>query len=218
MAGGLDGAVGHHVAGGGKSDRARLVHRGLRVVVEDASAEKLQKLYEQLLQGHAMDCLDALVAVLIEAQDVDAGRLRDLAEWLAREAPDREPVKFAVALLGITGGREQRDLLMTLGRHEEMTLYVAVAISNIFGDEAEPLLFELAHEVEGWGRIHIVERLAETGDPAVKAWLVRHGYRNAIMFEYLAYTCADAGELLRELEVEPVTPRSCGGRATSSRR
>jgi hypothetical protein len=40
--------------------------------------------------------------------------------------------------------------------------------------------------VAGWGRIQTVRRLAGTQDPQIKAWLLRHGFRNQIMDEYLA--------------------------------
>ena len=45
----------------------------------------------------------------------------------------------------------------------------------------------------------LVERLADTQAHDIKRWLVREGYRNTIMYEYLAYTCATAGALAEEL-------------------
>ena len=71
-------------------------------------------------------------------------------------------------------------------------------------DEPDVVLWELAKTVDGWGRIHIVERLAETERPEIKDWLLREGYRNSIMYEYLAYTCATAGNLLTALSGEHV--------------
>jgi hypothetical protein len=100
---------------------------------------------------------------------------------------------------------------LTLGRHEEFTLYAAVALSNIAGADAEPMLFDLAQHVDGWGRIQVVERLAETHDPRVKEWMLREGYRNSVMNEYLAYTCATAGGLRTELEKESVDPELLRG-------
>jgi hypothetical protein len=125
-------------------------------------------------------------------------RLHAVARWLATEAPDREPVKTAIAILGILQGGEDRDLLLTLGRHEEFTLYAAVALQNTEGN-AVPLLWELGKEVTGWGRIQIIERLAGTEDERIKAWLLREGYRNDIMNEYTALVCAETGDLLKAL-------------------
>jgi hypothetical protein len=60
-------------------------------------------------------------------------------------------------------------------------------------------LWTLAKNVDGWGRIHVVERLAQTENPHIKDWLLREGFRNSVMYEYLAYTCATAGGLVAAL-------------------
>ena len=62
----------------------------------------------------------------------------------------------------------------------------------------------MAKYVEGWGRVHLVERLAETTNPEIKEWLLREGYKNSIMYEYLAYPCAVGGNLLAALQREAV--------------
>ena len=64
---------------------------------------------------------------------------------------------------------------------------------------------KLAQKVDGWGRIQIVERLTNYPlSSASKDWLLRAGYQNSIMNEYLAYTCAVAGELDKVLEQESI--------------
>ena len=62
----------------------------------------------------------------------------------------------------------------------------------------------MAKNVDGWGRIQVVERLAETDDAEIKNWLLREGYQNSVMYEYLAYTCASAGGLLAALSENKV--------------
>ncbi len=212
-AGAMDGAFGHHGGGGTEKTRAKLLHRALKVVLEDASSGKVKKLYGQLLQEGVLDFIDPLLVHIVERHDLDAERLEELAVWLAKNAPDREPVKFAIAILGITQGSDNSALLLTLGRHEEFTLYSAVALSNTAGAGAEKMLFELGQHVDGWGRISIVERLADTTDPEIKSWMLREGYRNSIMYEYLAYTCAVAGGLRAELEKKTVDPEILDGAA-----
>jgi hypothetical protein len=81
--------------------------------------------------------------------------------------------------------------------------FCAVALSNLSNDP-EPSLWRLARNVNGWGRIHVVERLAQTENPEIKNWLLREGYRNSVMYEYLAYTCAVAGGLLSALSEDTV--------------
>ena len=211
VAGGLDGAVGHHVGGGSDKSRASVLHRALKVVLDDASAVKVKTLYDQLLQVSLLGFIDPLLRRIIEKQDLDADRLEALALWIAKNSPDREPVKFAIALLGMIPGSDHAELLLALGRHEELTLYSAVALTNAAGGEAERKLFELAKHVDGWGRIQVVERLAKTSDAEIKAWMLREGYKNSVMYEYLAYTCAVAGGLRGALEREAVDPAVLGG-------
>ena len=41
----------------------------------------------------------------------------------------------------------------------------------------------------------MVRRLKDTTDPEIQAWMLREGFRNNIMDEYLACICARAGKL-----------------------
>jgi hypothetical protein len=52
-----------------------------------------------------------------------------------------------------------------------------------------------------------VERLRETTDPDIRSWILREGYRNSIMHEYLAYIAATTGGLLEALRAETVDRR-----------
>jgi hypothetical protein len=64
--------------------------------------------------------------------------------------------------------------------------------------------FAIRRRVHGWGRIEVVERLADATDPEIKEWLVRDGYKNAVMYEYLAQICATAGGLAERLAAADV--------------
>src|SRR5207237_8938078 len=121
-------------------------------------------------------------------------RLYELARSFVTEAPDREPVKFGIALLGLFRQPADQELFHTLGRHDEFTLFCAVALANASEDHDETL-WKLARIGTGWARVHAVERLAQTENPAIKDWLLREGFRNSIMYEYLAGTCARARRL-----------------------
>ena len=108
---------------------------------------------------------------------------------LATESPDREPVKFGIALLGLFGQQNDEELLQTLGLHDEFSYSCAVALANSAQDR-DGALWALAQHTHGWGRIHVVERLADTTNAEIKDWLIRDGFRNSIMYEYLACICA----------------------------
>lgn len=205
VAGGLDGAFQHHAEGGNDRARAEALYKVLSEALSKGTEKNLKTLYELLRQDQLIDFIDPLIEVIIEEGRTDrtlpADRLHRLARWLALEAPDRGPVKFGIAMLGLVEleDTDDRPLFQTLGRHEEFTLYAVVSILGRYED-AERELFDLAKHVNGWGRIQIVERFSETQDPEIKAWLLREGFRNSVMYEYLAHTAATAGGLLQELK------------------
>jgi hypothetical protein len=53
------------------------------------------------------------------------------------EAPDREPVKFGIAILGLFRQPADEELFQALGRHDEFTLFCAVALTNSSEDHDE---------------------------------------------------------------------------------
>jgi hypothetical protein len=167
------------------------------------SAQALKRAYDLLSDEKALAMADPLLEAVLARKDLDLERLRSFARWLVTRAPDRTAVKIGVALLGIFRGDADRDLFLTLGRHDEFTLFAAVALQNSLPDP-EPALFELAKSVDGWGRIQTVERLKATKDPGVKRWMLREGYKNSIMYEYLAHLCASVGDLRSALDAPEV--------------
>jgi hypothetical protein len=110
-------------------------------------------------------------------------------------------VKFAIAMLGLFKEGGTSEVVRALGRHEEFTLFAVVAIAGQ-AENPDLELWELAKGVNGWGRIYCVERLAGTTNTAIKAWLLRAGFRNSVMDEYIAHLAADTGDLVDELRQE----------------
>jgi hypothetical protein len=199
-AGALDGVFGHH----GGSDEAvskkvQEILQAIRDLIGKASDKNAAHLYSLLLENNTLSFVDPLLEAITTAEKLDHGRLHTVALWLAMEAADREVVKTAISILGLFQGNENRDVLMTLGKHEEFTLYSVVALQNT-QDDPENALWQLAQHVRGWGRIHILERLSETKDQYIKDWLLREGYQNEIMYEYTALICAQTGELHQALQ------------------
>lgn len=192
--GALDGVLGHHAGQVGGDVVARRILDAISASVVRRSSSEVAKLYEMLRSHSAMEYVDPLLeAIRAGERQVDADGLHALAHWLATMAPDREVVKVAIGLLGCVRGYEDMEVLLTLGSHEEFTVFVAVALRNTIA-KPDRVLWRLAQSVDGWGRIQTVERLRDTSDPEIKGWLLRDGYRNSVMDEYLAYTCAMAGE------------------------
>jgi hypothetical protein len=210
--GALDGVFGHHGAGDETQSAAEAILAELQAVTEKATNERAKRLYSLLSKCSTIDHVDALLPMITRSAKLQTDRVRAVARWLVTGAPDREPVKTAVAILGVVSHGEDRDLLTTLGRHEEFTLYSAAALQHSEA-ESEPLLWELAQHVTGWGRIQLIERLASTNDERIKAWLLRTGCRNDIMDEYTALICARTGSLvdaLRQLDADKELVKGAG--------
>jgi hypothetical protein len=193
-AGALDGVFGHHVNRSSDGERVTELAEALLSLLDRADAENLKRLYRLATREALLGIVDRLTDRLRDAGDVQASRVHALGSVLAREAPHREAVKLGLALVGSVEA-DDTELILALGVHDEFTLFAAVALVNQNGDHAERALFQLAQRVEGWGRIQVVERLLEATDPEVQAWLLREGFRNSVMDEYLAYTAAMGGKL-----------------------
>ena len=196
-AGAMDGVGTHHM-GGSDGEGATALLSLVLDYCKAPSVENKLKVYEQVIRTCAVSVIDPFTQGLRQASEINFNRLYELAKSFATEATDREPVKLGIALLGLFDQEQDKELFRTLGRHDEFTLFCAVALANVKGDP-ELELWDLGKGVHGWGRIHVVERLAKTDDPAIKDWLLREGYKNSVMYEYLAYTCATGGDLLSAL-------------------
>ncbi|MDH5181295.1 MAG: hypothetical protein OEZ39_06635 [Gammaproteobacteria bacterium] len=198
--GALDGVFGHHQSGEGDHDHAATIAGLVKAIAEESDKDALSELYQALQQDEIISSIDAVIDEIIKLEVPIEPELNKQMVFLARRAADRGPVKFAIALLGLMGKPENLEIIKTLGLHEEFTLYSAVAITNLL-DDPEIELLDLAQRVDGWGRIHIVERLVETNKKKIKDWIFNEGFRNSIMDEYLVYIAATTGELNKRLKV-----------------
>lgn len=199
--GAMDGVLGHH-AGGDESSADEFVRIIQKYCLAPTAQNKLQ-LYRFVLDNDVLHQIDAILSRLSDLDTLNHERLYELAMSFLKDSPDREPVKLGAAILGMYRVPENEPLFQLLGRHDEFTLYAAVALANI-SDDPDMALWELAKNVHGWGRVQVVERLAGTEIESIKDWMVREGFRNNVMYEYLAFTCATTGELMAKLSEEVV--------------
>lgn len=196
----MDGAFGHHGGSADAEETVSAVVEALEALTNRATDEHAARLYSILTSHSTLGYADQLLQRIAGSQTLDPDRVHAVAYWLATEAADREPVKLGIALLGLVPHDDDREVLLTLGRHEEFTLYVTVALQNR-EPNADRTLFGLARQVTGWGRVHLVERLADTQSDEIRAWMLREGYQNDIMWEYTALICARSGGLLEALRL-----------------
>ncbi|WP_052487465.1 hypothetical protein [Gordoniibacillus kamchatkensis] len=202
VAGGMDGAFGHHAGPAKMTDEAReLVHLLAKQSRKPKNSTR-KELYAKLVKTDMGGMIDAVLDEVRKQPGIQPGALFLEAKWFAENAAHRNVVKFGIAMLGLFQNEQVKELLLTLGSHEEFTLYAAVAIHNGMEDSNQAL-FELAQRVHGWGKIHIVERL-EPANQEIKDWLLRQGCHNSVMNEYLACICARNGGLQEALSADRV--------------
>ncbi|MFI6046648.1 hypothetical protein ACIA8C_33860 [Nocardia sp. NPDC051321] len=188
-----DGVSTHHF-GPGSQPVAELADRILRHLDDPAY------LLEVFAGVQAVRVADDLVGEL-RSRPVPREKLRTAARFIAERATRREVAKLGIVLLGMSGDERDRELLQLLGTLDEFALFAVVALMNTQPD-GQRAVFVLAQRLDGWGRIHAVERLKCCPDPDIKAWLLRSGFRNGVMNEYLAHLAATTGGLYEAL-LEP---------------
>jgi hypothetical protein len=162
----------------------------------------LKDLYTLITQYDALSYSAGLLErIYNHLDDFAESHLYQLALWLVSQAPDREPVKLGMGLVGLFGV-EQNDFLFTiLGSHEEFTLFAANEFARF---EKEDKLFDLAQRCSGWGRILCVRLLARSQNPKILDWLLDGGYENSVDVAYTAYPTIKASHLIERLQKEEI--------------
>lgn len=191
---------------------SRVVHTQLIRAVKQRDQPTFNVLHGYLLEHAALGYVDELNPLLAGSVEELGGDFAALGRHLLKNAADREVVKFAINLVGICGGVEDHSALLTIGAHDEFTLFAVVAIGHAGGGQRS--VWEMAKRVDGWGRIQCVERFdKETVDSDVRSWLLTEGYKNSVMTEYTAAICARCGCLKEALDSDALDRRLIDGAA-----
>lgn len=173
---------------------AKKIIKVLARVANTNSDQAKAELYRLLMNDDVVIYFDAIIAEVAKQKIEQDIYLHPYLNFLVRKSPDRGPIKFSIAMLGQLADPRDLALIHTLGLHEEFTLYSAVAIAKIL-PQPDVALWELAQKVNGWGRIQIVEMLADTKNEQIQKWILYEGYRNSISYKYLTYIAATTGNL-----------------------
>jgi hypothetical protein len=205
-AGAFDGVFGgppEQDTGGAETRRlAKLIVR----LAQTGDSRSVHAAYSMLRDNTALNWIDSLIQLLRDSKMPIQPHFERFALQLASESADRNAVKTGIALLGAFQLSQHSEVVSTLGLHEELTLFSAVALKNMFPDSAMEL-WSLAKRVTGWGRIQTVRFLIPTENREIQYWLRTEGFRNSIMNEYLALIAAVHGKLKDALE-QDVIPES----------
>lgn len=167
---------------------------------EKGSISSQIKIAELLHKYGTLSVIDSsLNSIREDHKRIDVNKMFYYACNLAFQTTDEELVKLGIGLLGLLDLNDQQEIidkLIILALYEEFTLYVAVAVSNC--KNGNDILYKIAQKVNGWGKIHTVQRLEPTSDE-IREWILRRGCANAIMDSYLGLECAIKGDLIGTL-------------------
>ena len=121
-AGAMDGVFGHHVEDDAQEKVAEAVVSALSRAEQSANQANIDGLYSVLKANRTLGFIDPFLERIRRKRGLSSDRVHALATWLATRAADREPVKSAIALLGVFPQAGDEAVLLTLGRHEEFTV------------------------------------------------------------------------------------------------
>jgi hypothetical protein len=186
-------------ATGERWDEARLVTEFLelmRLLMMRGNEQARGALYAASVKHPITSLIDIILHELHRQSWWQAGKVRPHARWFIEQSRHCEPLRFGIALLGLSGTKQDLSLLKDVARHDEFTIAAANAVSSITDDPVEQW-WQMAKQVQGWSKVHLVKRLARRRleNAEVQDWLLRQGWRDCPSTEYLAYACASAGRL-----------------------
>jgi hypothetical protein len=186
-----------------------LLARKVRKQILDPSEQNEKAEETALLKSGALAAVDPLISFLYSMK-TDKAKMRDEALRLASTSRKRELVKVGIALLGACGDENEewiegdKEVLLTLARHEEFTFYAAPALrARVGADKVNEYLLPLCDLVDGWGKTAILYELnyekTPAGTPAIE-YLLRRGCKNRLGLALNANLCATKGRLAEKLE------------------
>lgn len=177
----------------------------IKKIAKNGDSHSQSEFYREVTENESViGIIDEFLQSLIQNSLPIEPYLFDYAYKLATKTSNRNSVKFGIAILGLCQNKKPINDIKILGLHDEFTVFSTVALSNL-SDNLVNDLWELAKQIDGWGKIQLVDRLSEMElNSEIKDWLLLEGYKNNIMYEYLALTCAKNGMLNEKLNAESI--------------
>lgn len=174
-------------------------------VAQKGDAQSQSDFYREISENeNVIGIIDQFLEKLVHSSIPVEPYLFSFSRRLAARTKNRNAVKFGIAILGLCQNKTPIEEIKVLGHHDEFTVFSTIALANLSDDLANDL-WQLAKHVDGWGKIQLVDRLSEMDlSDEIRNWLVLEGYKNSIMYEYLALTCAINGNLNQKLSQESV--------------
>ena len=178
----------------------------IKKIAKNGDNQSKSDFYREITENESViGIIDEFLQKLVQSSLPIEPHLYNYANKLATKTNNRNTVKFGIAILGLCQNKKPIEDIKILGLHDEFTVFSTIALSNL-SDNLVNDLWELAKQVDGWGKIQLVDRLAQMElNNEIKDWLIFDGYKNNIMYEYLALTCAQNGMLNEKLKTENIS-------------
>src|ERR1700694_1443773 len=112
--GAVGGVATHHM---GKSENEENVRKTVELVLKYSrkpTARNKAAVYQHVIAEHIVSIIDPVIEALVNENGIGQERLYELAHSFVTESPDREPVKFGLAILGLFRQPADQELFQTL--------------------------------------------------------------------------------------------------------
>jgi hypothetical protein len=128
----MDGVLGHQTEGAAEEKRVFRIVSTLQQLEKRADNKSFKTLYEVVVEDALVGCIDVVIEQLTESKRPrNDPRLREIGCYFAGRAGHREAVKFGLALIGAFGDAQDSELLKTLGKSDEFTLFAGIALARV---------------------------------------------------------------------------------------
>ena len=173
--GALEGVTAGAAGSADDEEAIEQIYRALAALARKSSQANRRRVRELFREGSVRARIDGLRDRLTAESPPDAVNLYPELREIFLTSGYRDEVKYAMALLGGFSRPEDADLFRVVGRHEEFTLYAAVALASVADDPVAEWLGLLPH-VSQWGRTELSQLiLREPRSELVRERLVRDG-------------------------------------------
>ena len=178
----------------------------LKNACDTFSEENVAQLCKYIASRSALCLSNPLLELIRERKDnIEPKGHYWVAYKLMTESDQVEAVKLGIMLMRFFDLQKDEEccrIIMMLGKYDEFTLYSLTAADS--RDDYNALVFQLANETHGWGKIHAV-RYLDVDTEEIRDWIITSGCSNRVMNEYLALVCANKGNLLSYLQREDLS-------------
>ncbi|HIU64913.1 MAG TPA: hypothetical protein IAB06_07775 [Candidatus Avacidaminococcus intestinavium] len=176
----------------------------IKQYLDDPTDKNQENLYNFITRTQCISYTASLIDNLNNRKSLT--HLLELAEHWFYYATDREAVKFAILLFGLSDlkniDQAKYPSLLTdlnlLARCDEFTYFVLLAL-NLSNLKTEDTVWDIIKHTFGWGRVHALLS-ADFSTAEQKNWLLHHGCEIDVHFPPIAVLCITKSNLYEILQ------------------